>query len=247
MWKKIIFFHSIHFKKSLHGSHRKTWHYAFFPFCNANINERNNTSLKPPSAYVSTTQLSDSAVRSSRTGKDDVYLPAITKRASSLNSIKGALSQSCPYLHEKRRGSFSSVASQRAGGHSKKQVICHMSYLSWKEKKSIDSSYPCKTTLVPSILLSIYLELLDHPEGGKEIQRGCDYDLPGTRQSEVKVRIGPGWTEGDAASQWRREHLCLQRSSDSWRYVEGNVVCGNYVLSAAWMNICCSSRAEWNL
>lgn len=150
-------------------------------------------------------------------GRDDVYLPAITRRASSLNSIKGALSQSCPHLHDKRRGSFSSVASQRTGGHCKKQVICHMSYLSWKEKKIIGSSYQCKATLVPSTVLSIHSELFGSPERGKEIQRGCDHDLPWTKWSEVSVRTGPGWTEGAAASQWWREHLCLQRSSDSWR------------------------------
>lgn len=91
------------------------------PFFNANINEEYITS---PSACVSTTQLSDSAARSSRTGRDNVYLPAIPRRALSLNSIKGALSQSCPYLHDKRRGSVSSVASQRTGGHNNKQVIC---------------------------------------------------------------------------------------------------------------------------
>lgn len=61
-----------------------------------------------------------------RGGKDDIYLPAITTKASSLNSIRGALSQSCPYLYDKRRGSFSSVASQRTGGHLKKQVIWHL-------------------------------------------------------------------------------------------------------------------------
>ncbi|XP_044053721.1 uncharacterized protein LOC122876887 [Siniperca chuatsi] len=66
-------------------------------------------------------KLDDSTVCSKRTGKDDVYLPAITTRVSSLNSMKGALSQSCPYLYDKRRGSFSSVASQRTGSHPKKQ------------------------------------------------------------------------------------------------------------------------------
>ncbi|XP_051278739.1 uncharacterized protein LOC127376141 [Dicentrarchus labrax] len=66
-------------------------------------------------------KLDDSTARSSKTGKDGVYLPAITTKASSLNSIKGALTQSCPYLYDKRRGSFSSVASQRTGGHPQKQ------------------------------------------------------------------------------------------------------------------------------
>ncbi|XP_034547179.1 uncharacterized protein LOC117818424 isoform X2 [Notolabrus celidotus] len=63
----------------------------------------------------------DDSARSSRNGKDDLFLPAITTKTSSLNSIRGALSQSCPYLYDKRRGSFSSVTSQRTGNHPKKQ------------------------------------------------------------------------------------------------------------------------------
>ncbi|XP_038156315.1 uncharacterized protein LOC119793286 [Cyprinodon tularosa] len=51
----------------------------------------------------------------------DLYLPAIPKKASSLNSLNRALSQSCPYLYEKRRGSFSSVTSQRTRVHTEKQ------------------------------------------------------------------------------------------------------------------------------
>ncbi|XP_071339768.1 uncharacterized protein [Trachinotus anak] len=66
-------------------------------------------------------KLNEPTARSTRPFKDDVYLPAITTKASSLNSIRGALSQSCPYLYDKRRGSFSSVTSQRTGGHPKKQ------------------------------------------------------------------------------------------------------------------------------
>ncbi|XP_035513878.1 uncharacterized protein LOC118325351 [Morone saxatilis] len=66
-------------------------------------------------------KLDDSTARSSKTGKDGVYLPAITTKVSSLNSIKGALTQSCPYLYDKRRGSFSSVSSQRTGAHPQKQ------------------------------------------------------------------------------------------------------------------------------
>ncbi|XP_036953636.1 uncharacterized protein LOC119019287 [Acanthopagrus latus] len=66
-------------------------------------------------------KLDDSVAHSKRTAKDDVYLPAITTKVSSLSSMKGALSQSCPYLYDKRRGSFSSVASQRSGAHPKKQ------------------------------------------------------------------------------------------------------------------------------
>ncbi|XP_031161687.1 uncharacterized protein LOC116054319 [Sander lucioperca] len=66
-------------------------------------------------------KLDDATARPSRSGKDDVYLPAITTKPSSLKSMGGSLSQSCPYLYDKRRGSFSSVASQRTGGHPKKQ------------------------------------------------------------------------------------------------------------------------------
>lgn len=72
------------------------------------------------------TQLDDSVAHSKRTAKDDVYLPAITTKVSSLSSMKGALSQSCPYLYDKRRGSFSSVASQRSGAHPKKQVLSYL-------------------------------------------------------------------------------------------------------------------------
>ncbi|XP_070411325.1 glutamate rich 3-like [Nothobranchius furzeri] len=55
-----------------------------------------------------------------RAGKGGVYLPAVPKRASSLSSIPVALSQSCPRLHDKRRGSFSSVTSQRTSRHTEK-------------------------------------------------------------------------------------------------------------------------------
>ncbi|KAL7391259.1 hypothetical protein ABVT39_006785 [Epinephelus coioides] len=66
-------------------------------------------------------KLDDSTTRPGRTAKDDVYLPAITAKASSLTSLRGALSQSCPYLYDKRRGSFSSVTSQRTGVLPKRQ------------------------------------------------------------------------------------------------------------------------------
>ncbi|KAI4821136.1 hypothetical protein KUCAC02_029084 [Chaenocephalus aceratus] len=66
-------------------------------------------------------KLDDATTRPSRTGKGDVYLPAITTKASNLSSLRGTLSQSCPYLYDKRRGSFSSVNSQRTGDHPKKQ------------------------------------------------------------------------------------------------------------------------------
>lgn len=48
-----------------------------------------------------------------------IYIPAIAMKAQGANSIKGALSQFCPYLYDKRRGSFSSIASQRTRGDPK--------------------------------------------------------------------------------------------------------------------------------
>ncbi|XP_072290145.1 uncharacterized protein [Eucyclogobius newberryi] len=61
----------------------------------------------------------------SRPVKDGVYLPTIATKSSSLTSLRGLglglLSQSCPYLYDKRRGSFSSVTSQRNGNPNGKQ------------------------------------------------------------------------------------------------------------------------------
>ncbi|XP_021180203.2 glutamate-rich protein 3 [Fundulus heteroclitus] len=56
-----------------------------------------------------------------KSASGDLYLPAISKKASSLNSLNRALSQSCPYLYDKRRGSFSSVTSQGKRVHTEKQ------------------------------------------------------------------------------------------------------------------------------
>ncbi|KAK5601985.1 hypothetical protein CRENBAI_018172 [Crenichthys baileyi] len=56
-----------------------------------------------------------------KSARGDLYLPAISKKASTLNSLTGALSQSCPYLYDKRRGSFSSFTSQRTRVHTEKQ------------------------------------------------------------------------------------------------------------------------------
>ncbi|KAK9522227.1 hypothetical protein VZT92_018704 [Zoarces viviparus] len=66
-------------------------------------------------------KLDDATALRGRSGKDDVYLPAITTKAPGLTSMRGSLSQSCPYLYDKRRGSFSSVASQRTGSLPKNQ------------------------------------------------------------------------------------------------------------------------------
>ncbi|KAM9544451.1 uncharacterized protein ACWYII_035775 [Salvelinus alpinus] len=52
-------------------------------------------------------------------GTGHVYLPAITAKASSLASVRGSLSASCPYLYSKHRGSFSSIGSQRTADYNK--------------------------------------------------------------------------------------------------------------------------------
>ncbi|RVE67740.1 hypothetical protein OJAV_G00084580 [Oryzias javanicus] len=54
-------------------------------------------------------------------GKGHFYLPAIPPKASGLSSVRGALTQSCPYLYDKRRGSLSSVASHRTGDPTEKR------------------------------------------------------------------------------------------------------------------------------
>ncbi|XP_037830498.1 glutamate-rich protein 3 [Kryptolebias marmoratus] len=66
-------------------------------------------------------KLQEPAAGPNRPGKGDIYLPAIPKKSSGLNSVPRSLSQSCPYLYNKRRGSFSSVTSQRTRGHTEKQ------------------------------------------------------------------------------------------------------------------------------
>ncbi|XP_014850577.1 PREDICTED: uncharacterized protein LOC106922565 [Poecilia mexicana] len=67
-------------------------------------------------------KLKDPTADTRKSTRGDLYLPAISKKAPSLNSLSRALSQSCPYLYDKRRGSFSSVTSQRTRVHTEKQV-----------------------------------------------------------------------------------------------------------------------------
>ncbi|XP_077379200.1 uncharacterized protein LOC144019789 isoform X2 [Festucalex cinctus] len=88
------------------------------------------------------TALDDLTVRSCGANKDDVYLPTITtRRASSLASIKGSLSQSCPSLNNRRRGSFSSVSSQRIGGHSSKQSYLNAQREAKKSNVTVTMTY----------------------------------------------------------------------------------------------------------
>lgn len=70
-------------------------------------------------------QLGHSTANPTRIGQEDVYLP-VFKKTSSLKSVKAALSQSCQHLYDNRRGSFSSIASQRIQRNPKTQVMCHL-------------------------------------------------------------------------------------------------------------------------
>ncbi|XP_054628513.1 uncharacterized protein LOC129179363 isoform X2 [Dunckerocampus dactyliophorus] len=87
-------------------------------------------------------KLDNPTVRSPKADRDDIYLPAIPRKASSLTSVRGSLSQSCPYLsHLKRRGSFSSVSSQRAGGHSNKQSYLNVQKEAKKSNVTVTMTY----------------------------------------------------------------------------------------------------------
>lgn len=99
----------------------------------------------PFNYWMFSLQLDDTTARPRRASKDDVYLPAITARTSNLSSLRGTLSQSCPYLYDKRRGSFSSVTSQRAAGQTKKQVTSLLF-----DFKHIDTSSQSQTFLLLS-------------------------------------------------------------------------------------------------
>ncbi|KAJ0068065.1 hypothetical protein NL108_015469 [Boleophthalmus pectinirostris] len=81
----------------------------------------------------------------SRPVKDGTYLPAITTKACSLTSLRGLglgpLSQSCPYLYDKRRGSFSSVTSQRTGQTNGKQSILKTRREAKKSNVTVSMTY----------------------------------------------------------------------------------------------------------
>ncbi|XP_056890070.1 glutamate-rich protein 3 isoform X2 [Takifugu flavidus] len=94
-------------------------------------------------------KLGHSTAISNSNGKDGIYLPVL-KKSSSLTSIKSALSQSCSYLYDKRRGSFSSVTSQRTQSNPKTEsflreqrearksnVVITMTYLGQGHRGSI--------------------------------------------------------------------------------------------------------------
>ncbi|XP_016529695.1 glutamate-rich protein 3 [Poecilia formosa] len=99
-------------------------------------------------------KLKDPTADTRKSTRGDLYLPAISKKAPSLNSLSRALSQSCPYLYDKRRGSFSSVTSQRTRVHTEKQqsnlkaqkeakksnVTVTMTYLGPSQRRSLSKS-----------------------------------------------------------------------------------------------------------
>ncbi|CAL8327806.1 unnamed protein product [Arctogadus glacialis] len=59
-------------------------------------------------------------VRSKGAAADQLYLPRIPRRPSNLASLRASLSNSCPYLCDQRRGSVSSVCSQKTVNWDKK-------------------------------------------------------------------------------------------------------------------------------
>ncbi|KAK0151022.1 Glutamate-rich protein 3 [Merluccius polli] len=70
---------------------------------------------------VAVYELNKPLVRSNGAGADQLYLPRIPRKPSNLTSMRASLSHSCPYLYDKRRGSVSSVGSQKTGDRHKKQ------------------------------------------------------------------------------------------------------------------------------
>ncbi|CAB1320138.1 unnamed protein product, partial [Coregonus sp. 'balchen'] len=92
-----------------------------------------------------------------------VYLPAITAKASSLASVRGSLSASCPYLYSKHRGSFSSIGSQRTAAYNNNKQ---------SNLKALKEAKRSNVTVTMT-----YLGSLGHPGSGSA----------GTQQDELKV------------------------------------------------------------
>ncbi|KAK2901782.1 hypothetical protein Q8A73_011528 [Channa argus] len=134
-------------------------------------------------------KLGDQATRSTRAGTDSIYLPAIRTKSPSLSSVRGSLSHSCPYLYDKRRGSFSSVASQRARGRTKNQsnlkakseakksnVTMTMTYLGQGHRGSGSGSSPDE------------LKVLQQVNGGENICVFKSLVIPGEQFQFVSQR-----------------------------------------------------------
>ncbi|CAL8347354.1 unnamed protein product [Lota lota] len=76
--------------------------------------------LERPDA-VEDYKLNKLPVRSKGAGTDQLYLPRVPRKPSNLASMRASLRNSCPYLYDQRRGSLSSVSSQKTGNWNKKQ------------------------------------------------------------------------------------------------------------------------------
>jgi len=154
-------------------------------------------------------------------GGDQSYLPRLPRKPSNLTSMRPPLSHSCPYLYDqKRRGSVSSVCSQKPGDRHHKQVIA-------KDRVCLRASIfvlgvPVKTHAVRPLCPDVSgLVISERPEGrrrGQEVQRHGDHDLPGGAPRATRSGARPGRAEGAAAGQRRGEHLCLQRHGHTGRY-----------------------------
>ncbi|XP_068166223.1 uncharacterized protein [Antennarius striatus] len=113
-------------------------------------------------------KLHDSTACSNRSVKDGIYLPAIKTKLSSLQSMKTALSQSCPYLYDKRRGSFSSVVSQGTGGFPPKKSYLKVQKEAKKSNVTVTMIYlgqGCRGTG----LTQDELKILQQVNGGENI------------------------------------------------------------------------------
>ncbi|XP_059920627.1 uncharacterized protein LOC132467387 isoform X2 [Gadus macrocephalus] len=75
--------------------------------------------LERPDA-VEVYKLNKPPVRSKGAAADQLYLPRIPRRPSNLASLRASLSNSCPYLCDQRRGSVSSMCSQKTVNWDKK-------------------------------------------------------------------------------------------------------------------------------
>ncbi|XP_061905493.1 uncharacterized protein LOC133651541 isoform X2 [Entelurus aequoreus] len=137
----------------------------------------------------------DSADYSPPADGDDIYLPVIPRKVSSLSSVKGSLSQSCPYLHQhKRRESVSSVSSLRTGGHSTKQSYLNAQREAKKSNVTVTMTYlgpgvrRTRTGSVPD-----ELKVLQQVNGGENICVFKGLVTLGGFPLHVTNRGGPPW------------------------------------------------------
>ncbi len=117
----------IHTDSYIYLTHNK-WTKLFFFSCG-------NSLLKS----VQSNKSSQPAIRGQLS---DVYLPSITGPMSNLQAAKARLSHSCPYLStSRRRGSTSSINSQRAPDFNSKQAS--RLWLCWQITLQLWTSLKC--------------------------------------------------------------------------------------------------------